>query len=76
MNLQYIHDNHGKKTGVYIPIDDWEKIKKQYPDLETEISFELTEDQKKILDEQKELPISEYQDNDEFLNELKKEYDL
>ena len=27
MNLQYISDNKGKKTGVFIPIDDWEIIK-------------------------------------------------
>jgi len=24
MNLQYVSDNKGKKTGVFIPIDDWE----------------------------------------------------
>ena len=23
MNLQYISDNKGNKTGVFIPIDDW-----------------------------------------------------
>lgn len=28
MNLQYISDNKGKKTGVFIPIDDWKIIQK------------------------------------------------
>ena len=29
MNLQYITDNKGKTTGVYIPIKDWEELKKE-----------------------------------------------
>ncbi len=28
MNLQYISDNKGKTTGVFIPIKDWEQLKK------------------------------------------------
>jgi len=24
MNVQYVSDNKGNKTGVFIPIDDWE----------------------------------------------------
>ena len=28
MNLQYISDNKGKKTGVFIPIDDWKILQK------------------------------------------------
>jgi uncharacterized protein YpmB len=28
MNLQYISDNKGKKTGVFIPIDDWKILEK------------------------------------------------
>ena len=43
---------------------------------ENEDSFELSDEQKKILDSQANLNISEYQDNDEFLDELKKEYGL
>ncbi len=38
--------------------------------------FVLSEEQKKILDSQDDVPLSEYQDNDEFLDELKKEYGL
>ena len=36
----------------------------------------LTENQKKILDSQENLDDSEFQDHDEFLAELKKEYEL
>ena len=43
---------------------------------ENEDSFELSDEQKKILDSQANLDVSEYQDNDEFLDELKKEYGL
>jgi len=43
---------------------------------ENKDSFELSDEQKKILDSQANLDISEYQDNDEFLDELKKEYGL
>jgi hypothetical protein len=28
MNLQYVSDNKGKKTGVFIPIEDWEILLK------------------------------------------------
>ncbi len=34
MSLQIIQDSKGKPTGVYIPISEWKKLKKQYPDLE------------------------------------------
>jgi hypothetical protein len=34
MRLQVIHDSKGKKTGVYIPINEWNNLKKQYKDLE------------------------------------------
>jgi hypothetical protein len=38
MNLQYIFDNKGIPTGVFIPVKDWEKIKKKYEGIENEIS--------------------------------------
>lgn len=34
MKLQLIQDGKGKTTGVYIPINEWEELKKQYKDLE------------------------------------------
>ena len=33
MNLQYISDNKGRKTGVFIPIDDWKIMQKHLSEL-------------------------------------------
>jgi hypothetical protein len=30
MHVQYIFDHKGKRTGVYIPIREWEKMKRRY----------------------------------------------
>ena len=35
MKLQVIQDSKGKATGVYIPINEWKELKKQYHDLES-----------------------------------------
>lgn len=43
---------------------------------EQEVDFKLSKQQKHLLDEQENLDISEYQDHDEFLKELRKEYGL
>ncbi|GAB3022183.1 hypothetical protein GCM10027051_29370 [Niabella terrae] len=34
MRVQVIEDSKGKATGVYIPINEWKELKKQYRDLE------------------------------------------
>jgi hypothetical protein len=34
MNVQYISDNTGKTTGVYIPISEWNKRKGKYKNIE------------------------------------------
>lgn len=36
MNLQYISDNRGKTTGVFIPIQEWESLKSKFKGLEEE----------------------------------------
>ena len=39
MKLQIIQDSKGKATGVYIPINEWKELKRQYKvlgDLEAE----------------------------------------
>ncbi len=36
MNLQYISDSTGKTTGVFIPIGEWNMLKKKYIDIEEE----------------------------------------
>ena len=35
MKLQILKDNFGNQTGVYVPIQDWTLIKKNYPDIES-----------------------------------------
>ncbi len=34
MKLQVIQDSKGKATGVFIPINEWKELKKQYVELE------------------------------------------
>jgi hypothetical protein len=36
MSLQYISDNNGQTTGVFIPIQEWNKLKAKFKDLEAE----------------------------------------
>lgn len=61
MNLQYIADNKGKTTGVYIPINDWKYLKNKYKEIEQEEreTFEVPEWHKKIVLE----ALKEYQEN-------------
>ena len=33
MSIQYISDNKGKPTGVFIPIEEWNKLKQKYEGL-------------------------------------------
>ena len=54
MTLQFIHDNRGNTTGVFIPIDEWQDLKTKYTDLQTEEAqnnIELTSWQKEIIDQ-------------------------
>lgn len=34
MNVQYISDNEGKTTGVFIPISEWNELKSRYKDID------------------------------------------
>lgn len=77
MKTQIIQDHNGLPTGVFIPIKEWEQMKKKYPDIDdSDDVFMLSEEQKKILESQDDLADNQYQDSDEFLSELKKEYGL
>ena len=40
MSVQYISDEHGKTTGVFIPIEEWNKLKTKFTGLEQE-GYEL-----------------------------------
>jgi hypothetical protein len=52
MTLQFIHDNKGNTTGVFIPIEDWQSLKTRYAELqreEAETAVELTSWQKLVV---------------------------
>ena len=54
MTLQYIHDNRGNTTGVFIPIEDWQSLKEKYSDLQVEEvqnNVHLSSWQKEIIDQ-------------------------
>ena len=52
MNLQYISDNEGKTTGIFVPIKDWQYLKNKYKGLENEErAFEIPEWHKAIIDQ-------------------------
>ncbi len=36
MNLQYISDNNGETTGVYIPIQEWNELKSKFKGIDQE----------------------------------------
>lgn len=62
MTLQFIHDNKGNTTGVYIPIDEWQNLKEKYNILqkeEEEKNSELTSWQKEIIDQR----LEDYNNN-------------
>jgi hypothetical protein len=54
MTLQFIQDNKGNTTGVFIPIEDWQDLKSKYTELQKEEAknvVELATWQKQVLDE-------------------------
>lgn len=38
MTLQFIHDNRGNTTGVFISIEEWQSLKTKYADLQKDMS--------------------------------------
>jgi hypothetical protein len=36
MNLQFISDSKGQTTGVFIPINEWNELKKKYKGIDKE----------------------------------------
>jgi hypothetical protein len=62
MTLQFIHDNKGNTTGVFIPIEEWQRLKTKYSDLqkeEAENLVDLAPWQKNIINER----LSDYYKN-------------
>lgn len=79
MNLQFIHDNKGNTTGVYISIEEWQDLKSKYSELQKEEvknNIELSAWQKQLIDER----LNDYYNNtnevanfDDTLNEIEKD---
>lgn len=49
MKTQPIRDHNGVLTGVFVPIEDWHKLKAYYPNID-KIDEDLPSWQKKLLD--------------------------
>ncbi|WP_316809066.1 hypothetical protein [Pedobacter agri] len=49
MSIQYLSNDSGEITAVQVPIEEWEKIKNIYPDVDS-IDFSLPEWHKKLID--------------------------
>ena len=74
MSLQFIQDNNGNTTGVYIPIEEWQSLKDKYGELqkkEAENISELTLWQKQLLDER----LNDYYQNPADLMDFDKTID-
>jgi hypothetical protein len=74
MNLQFIHDNKGNTTGVFIPIEEWQSLKDTYEPLlkeEVENVKDLASWQKQILDER----LNDYYQNPTTMMDFDKTID-
>jgi hypothetical protein len=74
MSLQFIHDNKGNTTGVFIPIEDWQSLKDTYEGLqkeEVENTAELGSGQKRLIDER----LNDYYQNQTALMDFDKTID-
>lgn len=49
MRTQIIQDHNGLPTGVFIPIEDWDLIKSNYPDVEA-LDQKLPKWEKDLID--------------------------
>jgi len=71
MSLQFIHDNKGNTTGVFIPIEEWEILKAKYAELQLEEvkhQPELSTWQKNIIDER----LKDYYKNTNDVDDFEK----
>lgn len=81
MNVQYISDHKGRRTGVFIPIKEWDKLKEQLhlPQDESDADDELPPTKEQLLADLKEAleEVKLYKQGkiqlqtlDDFLNEV------
>jgi hypothetical protein len=75
MSLQFISDSSGQTTGVFIPINDWIKLKNKFKGIENE-ETEIPDWHKEIVKER----LNGFQNNkeeaidfDEALNDIENE---
>ena len=50
MKTQIINGDDGNPAGVFIPIEDWERIKSQFPNID-QLDKDIPDWQKDLLDE-------------------------
>jgi len=71
MSLQYITDDKGQTTGVFIPIQEWNNLKSKYEGIEEDADV-VPEWQKEIVRERiKNTKPEEYLSWDEIRQQLK-----
>lgn len=71
MSLQYITDDKGQTTGVFIPIEEWNNLKSKYEGIEEE-AYTVPEWQKEIVRERiKNTRPEEYLSWEEVRQQLK-----
>lgn len=79
MTLQFIRDNKGNTTGVFIPIEEWQLLKSKYAELqleEVQTEKELANWQKEIIDKRLDAYYSDpttVQDFAKVLDQIEKE---
>ena len=73
MRLQVVKDGKGKNTGVFIPIEDWDLIKINYPDIDN-LDEDIPQWQKQLLDRRLEI-ISKTPGSIKSIDELFTELD-
>ena len=49
MSLQYLSDETGHVVAVQLPIEEWEQLKRKYPDLEAP-AYTVPDWQKQLID--------------------------
>lgn len=65
--VQFIHDNKGNTTGVFIPIEEWQILKLKYTELQKEeATADLADWQKNMLEER----IEDYNKNEDKVEDF------
>ncbi len=80
MNLQYITDNHGIETGVYITIQDWNMLIQKYSGIKQELDISIPEWHKELVNRRLSNylanPSKNVKDFETVCNEIENELDL